>query len=145
MLRSRGIEHDVQVLADSTRTAADAAAALGCDVAQIVKSLVFRGVASDRPVLVLASGAHRVDVDVVAAAVGEAIVQADAAFVLDRCGFQLGGVAPVGHLEAPFAFVDETLLDHSVLWAAGGSAHSVFPLTPQELVDLTRGTVGPVR
>ncbi len=133
------------MLAATTRTAADAAAALECSVAQIVKSLVFRAPATDRPILVLASGAHRVDPRVVGAALGEEIVQADAAFVRDRCGFELGGVAPVGHLESPVAFVDGTLLDHEVLWAAGGSAHAVFPLTPQGLVEITGGTVGPVR
>ncbi len=133
------------MLADTTRTAADAAAALGCDVAQIVKSLVFRALETDRPVLVLASGAHRVDPAVIGAALDEDVAQADAEFVRARCGFEFGGVAPVGHLEQPIAFVDDTLLDLDAVWAAGGSPHAVFPLTPAELVAITNGTVGPVR
>ncbi len=144
-LVAAGVEGEVRELADSTRTAADAAAALGCEVAQIVKSLVFRGVQTDRPVLVLASGAHRVDQTVVAATLGEPIEQAVAAFVRERCGFEFGGVAPVGHLEPPRAFVDESLFEHGVLWAAGGSPHAVFELTPDTLVRITDGTVGPVR
>lgn len=144
-LTERGVACEVQVLADSTRTAADAAAALGCDVAQIVKSLVFRTVATDRPVLVLASGAHRVDAAVVGDVIGEEIAQADAAFVRARCGFELGGVAPVGHLEPPIAFVDETLFEHDVVWAAGGSPHAVFELTPDLVVTITGGSVGLVR
>jgi len=144
-LAAHDVACEVQVLADSTRTAADAAAALGCDVAQIVKSLVFRTTVTDRPVLVLASGAHRVDAAVVGAAIGEEIAQADAAFVRARCGFELGGVAPVGHLEPLLAFVDETLFEHEVVWAAGGSPNAVFELTPDVVVAITGGAVGPVR
>ncbi|HEU5301841.1 MAG TPA: YbaK/EbsC family protein [Acidimicrobiia bacterium] len=144
-LEAHGLADGVTVLADTTRTATDAASALGCAVAQIVKSLVFRAPATDRAVLVLASGAHRVDPAVVGAKVGEDIEQADARFVRERCGFEFGGVAPVGHLTPPVAFVDETLFDHDVIWAAGGSPHAVFSLTPAELAAITGATVGPVR
>ena len=96
-LAAAGLAAEIRVLAASTRSAADAAAAVGCSVAQIAKSLVFRARPSDRPVLVVASGTNRVDEAAVAALVGEALAKADAAFVRDRTGFAIGGVAPVGH------------------------------------------------
>ncbi|MEX0814103.1 MAG: YbaK/EbsC family protein [Dongiaceae bacterium] len=140
-LAARGHGIEVREFAATTRTAADAAAAIGCAVAQIAKSLLFRAVPSDRPVLVIASGANRVNEATVAAALGERIVKADAAFVRARTGFAIGGVAPVGHSEAPVTFIDEDLLRLPEIWAAAGTPHAVFRLTPDELVRLTGGRV----
>lgn len=144
-LREQGIDREVVTFDTSTRTAADAATALGCDVAQIVKSLVFRGSTSDRPVLVVASGAGRVDEMLVAEAIGEPIAKADAAFVRDRTGFAIGGVAPLGHREPPIVVVDEDLLALEALWAAAGAPNAVFALDPDELLRISGGKVARVR
>jgi len=136
-----GHRADVREFDATTRTSADAAAAIGCTVAQIAKSLVFRAVGSNRAVLVIASGVNRVDEKLLAAALGDRIAKADAAFVRDKTGFAIGGVAPVGHSEAPITFIDRDLLTHPEIWAAAGTPHSVFRLTPQELVAITGGRV----
>ena len=120
-------------LPDSTRTAVEAAAAVGCSVAQIVKSLVFRTLESDEPVLVLASGATRVDEGRVGAHLGEPVEKASAEFVRQRTGFSIGGVPPVGHSTALRTLVDERLGELAELWAAAGTPHAVFPLTPADL------------
>jgi prolyl-tRNA editing enzyme YbaK/EbsC (Cys-tRNA(Pro) deacylase) len=143
-LAARGFTGEIRELAQSTRTAAEAAAALGCQVDQIAKSLVFRGAESDRVVLVIASGANRVDETKVAALVGEPIAKADAAFVRARTGFAIGGVPPVGHTATPDTLIDETLLTWAEIWAAAGSPNSIFRLTPTDLVAMTRGRVGPI-
>jgi prolyl-tRNA editing enzyme YbaK/EbsC (Cys-tRNA(Pro) deacylase) len=124
-----------------TRTAAEAAAAIGCEVAQIAKSLLFRAATSGRPVLVIASGPNRVDEARVAALIGEPIGRADAAFVREKSGFAIGGVPPVGHATPPEVLIDETLLRLDTLWAAAGTPNAVFRLTPDELVSLTGGKV----
>lgn len=128
---------------DSTRTAADAAAAIGCTVAQIAKSLLFRS-ASGQPVLVIASGPVRVSESKVAQVLGEAIGRADAAFVREATGFAIGGVPPVGHAVAPQVFIDRTLLDLETLWAAAGTPNAVFKLTPTDLIALTGGRVADI-
>jgi prolyl-tRNA editing enzyme YbaK/EbsC (Cys-tRNA(Pro) deacylase) len=127
-----------------TRTAEDAAAAIGCKVEEIAKSLVFRA-ASGRPVLVVASGAHRVDERTVAALVGERIARADADFVREATGFAIGGVPPVGHRTPPVALIDESLMAYSQIWAAAGTPNAVFRLTPADLASLTGGTVAAVK
>jgi prolyl-tRNA editing enzyme YbaK/EbsC (Cys-tRNA(Pro) deacylase) len=123
-----------------TRTAEDAAAAIGCTAAEIAKSLVFRA-ASGRPVLVVASGAHRVDERKIAALIGEA----DADFVRETTGFAIGGVPPVGHGTAPMVLIDESLMTFPEVWAAAGTPNAVFRLTPADLVPLTGGTVAAVK
>jgi prolyl-tRNA editing enzyme YbaK/EbsC (Cys-tRNA(Pro) deacylase) len=128
---------------ESTRTAEDAAAAIGCTVAQIAKSLVFR-TGSGRAVLVVASGANRVDEKKVAALIGEPIGRADADFVREATGFAIGGVPPVGHRTAPVALIDEKLMAFGEIWAAAGTPNAVFRLTPADLVALTGGTVGAI-
>ena len=141
-LRERGIDVEVRELPDSTRTAPEAAAALGCDVAEIAKSLVFRAAESGDPVLVIASGADRVDERLLAAAVGEPIEKADADFVRERTGFGIGGVPPVGHAGPLSTFVEERMLALERVWAAAGTPRAVFgPVTPAELVRLTGGRV----
>jgi prolyl-tRNA editing enzyme YbaK/EbsC (Cys-tRNA(Pro) deacylase) len=127
-----------------TRTAADAAAAIGCAVAEIAKSLVFRAATSGRPVLVIASGDKRVDEEKAAAAVGERIGRANADFVREATGFAIGGVPPVGHPRPPIVLIDETLLRFDNIWAAAGTSNAVFRLTPADLVALTGGLIADV-
>lgn len=128
----------------STRTAADAAAAIGCSVGQIAKSLIFRAVDSGRPVLAIASGSVRVDEARLSDLLGEEIGRADAEFVREQTGFAIGGVPPVGHRSASVIFIDETLLGFETIWAAGGTPNSVFRLRPDDLVRLTGGTVASI-
>jgi prolyl-tRNA editing enzyme YbaK/EbsC (Cys-tRNA(Pro) deacylase) len=141
-LRERGVGAEVRELPDSTRTAPEAAAALGCDVAEIAKSLVFRGTESDAPVLVIASGADRVDESLLADAVGEPVGKPDADFVRERTGFGIGGVPPVGHAQPLPIYIEENMLGLERIWAAAGTPRAVFgPVTPDELVRLTGGRV----
>jgi prolyl-tRNA editing enzyme YbaK/EbsC (Cys-tRNA(Pro) deacylase) len=128
----------------TTRTAADAAAAIGCTVAEIAKSLIFRGLGSNRPVLVVASGVNRVDETKVAEAVGEKIARADADFVREATGFAIGGVPPVGHANPPTVLIDQSLMALADIWAAAGTPNAVFRLTPSQLVALTGGRVAAV-
>ena len=123
-----------------TRTAQDAAAAIGCTIAEIAKSLVFRA-ASGRSVLVVASGANRVDEKKAATLAGEPIARADADFVREKTGFAIGGVPPVGHAEQPIVLIDEALMRFAAIWAAAGTPSAVFRLTPSDLVALTGGTI----
>ena len=136
-----GIASEIKEMPDSTRSAGEAATAIGCDVAQIVKSLVFRAVDSDAPVLVLASGAVRVDETKLGAAIGEPVEQATGRFVRERTGFAIGGVAPVGHSGPLVTYMDESLLVHEVVWAAAGTPRSVFPIAPEELVRAANAEV----
>ena len=140
-LAEKGLAASVRELSQSTRTAQEAAATVGCAVAQIVKSLVFRGTGSGRPVLALVSGANRVSETLLSRALGEPVGRADAAFVRERTGFAIGGVAPVGHKEPPVVIIDRDLLSHPLLWAAAGSPFSVFQVTPSDLQRITGGTV----
>jgi len=144
-LASLGLMPDIKEFSETTRTSAEAAAAIGCTVAQIAKSVVFRAVGMNRAVLVIASGANRVDEKLVAAALGDRIAKADAAFVRDKTGFAIGGVAPVGHTEKPVTLIDEDLLGHAEIWAAAGTPISVFRLTPQALVAMTGGRVTAIK
>lgn len=129
---------------ETTRTAADAAAAIGCTVAQIAKSLVFKTSRSERPVLVIASGPNRVDERRLAEALsaeiaGEAIKRPDADYVRARTGYSIGGVAPIGHAETPLTVIDADLFRHETIWAAAGTPNSVFALTPDQLLEMTGG------
>jgi len=120
-----------------TRTSADAAAAIGCTVAEIAKSVVFRGKASGAAIVVVASGANRVSEEKVAAIVGESLARADAEFVREATGYVIGGVAPIGHAKPVKLLLDDDLQRFQTVWAAGGTPHSVFPLTPEELRTAT--------
>ena len=143
-LRERGFSGRVVESATPTRTAVEAARLVGCEVAQIVKSLVFRGRQSGRAVLVTASGANRVDERRVAALVGEPIDKADAEFVREATGFAIGGVPPVAHRRPITVFVDRDLERYPQLWAAAGTPHALFALTFADLVRMTGGAVVPV-
>jgi len=120
----------------STHSSAEAAAAIGCDVAQIAKSMLFKA-ADGTPVLVVASGTNRVDEKKIAALLGQKISRADPGFVLDRTGFAVGGVPPVGHTTPPVTFLDRDLQTYSEIWAAAGSPNAVFALSPADLARLT--------
>jgi prolyl-tRNA editing enzyme YbaK/EbsC (Cys-tRNA(Pro) deacylase) len=140
LLAARGHAHSVVILPQTGRTSAEAAAALGCDVRHIAKSIVFKRVADDRPVLVIASGTNRVDEAKVAAHVGP-IGRADARFVRDASGYAIGGVCPIGHRIEPLTLIDEDLMALTFIWAAAGHPHAVFKLTGEELVGMTRAPV----
>ncbi len=141
VLAAHGYSFEVQELDRSTRTAVEAAAAIGCAVAQIAKSVIFRAAESGRSVLVIASGANRVDEVAVAALLGEALARADAEFVRRRTGFAIGGVPPVGHDEPPVVYIDEDLMALDEIWAAAGTPFAVFRLDPPSLAALTGGHV----
>ncbi len=144
-LAARGFDVTVREFPASTRTSAEAAAAIGCEVAQIAKTLVFRTRVSERPVLVIASGANRVDEKAVAALIGEKIGRADADFVRAKTGFAIGGVPPVGHDTALMTVIDRDLLALDEIWAAAGTPNAVFPLAPRDLVALTGGKVADIK
>jgi prolyl-tRNA editing enzyme YbaK/EbsC (Cys-tRNA(Pro) deacylase) len=137
-LASAGLASDVVELPGAARTAKAAAEFLRCDVAQIANSLVFRGASSSAAILVMSSGARRVDLQKLAQVVGEPILKADAEFVRAATGFAIGGVAPVGHTGEVRAFVERSLAAHDRLWAAAGHPNTVFALTYEAL----RGLVG---
>ena len=145
VLAERGVRAQVRELPDSTHTAREAAAAIGCEVAQIAKSLVFRRLGDDQPLLVIASGANRVDERALGEVAGGPVAKADADFVRARVGFSIGGVPPVGHPKPLPTFVDEDLLALATIWAAAGTAHAVVPLTPDELVAVTAGRVASLK
>lgn len=136
-----GLPVRVVEMAQSTRTAEEAAAACGCGVAQIIKSLVFRGRESGRPVLLLVSGANRVDQKGVAASIGEALDRPDAAFVRDVTGFAIGGIPPFGHAQPLPTWIDRDLLEFATVWAAAGSPEAVFEVDPRRLVEVIGATV----
>ena len=138
LVREAGIESQVVEFEQTTRTSAEAAAAVGCEVAQIAKTIVFRGKASGLAVVVVASGANRVSEKKVEGRVGEALGRADADFVREATGFAIGGVAPVGHVKPIKMLLDEDLRRFESIWAAGGTPFAVFPLTPEQLRELTR-------
>jgi prolyl-tRNA editing enzyme YbaK/EbsC (Cys-tRNA(Pro) deacylase) len=141
VLKVLGLELQVVELQETTRTSADAARAVGCEVGQIAKSLVFRGQRTQRPILVIASGSNRVNEKRVGELISEPLGKADADFVRQKTGFVIGGVPPVGHAEKLEVFIDEDLLRYSEIWAAAGTPNAVFRLTPSDLVRMTEGRV----
>ena len=138
-----GAEFQVLEFEASTRTSEEAAAAVGCTVAEIAKSLIFKA-ADGRPVLVIASGANRVDEKKVRALLGQKIERADPAFVRAATGYAIGGVPPVGHTTAPIVLIDVDLERYPWVWAAGGTPNAVFRVTPTDLTRLTQGRVADV-
>ena len=144
-LAARGFDCRVIELDAPVRTAVEAARAVGCEVGRIAKCLVFRAARSGRPVLVVASGAHRVDEARVAAALGEPLARAEPDFVREATGFGIGGVPPLAHAVTPEAFVDEELLAFETIWAAAGHPNALFRLDPRDLPAMTGGRVVAVR
>ena len=142
-LAATGVQVRVVEFAESTRTAVEAAAAIGTSVAQIAKSLVF--LAGERLVLVITSGANRVDTTKVADLIGAPVRRADADTVKARTGYPVGGVPPVAHTSPPRVLVDRDLLQFDEIWAAAGTPNSVFAIAPAELVRVAGGIVADVR
>jgi len=136
-LARAGVDADIREYPEGARTAQDAAAAVGCEVGQICKSLVFR--VGDAPLLVIASGSNRVD------EVRFGAVKADAAFVREQTGYAIGGVPPFAHDRPMDTVVDEDLLGYDVVWAAAGTPRAVFPIAPGALVEVSGGRVARVR
>ncbi len=137
LLRDGGVDSAVVEFEQTTRTSAEAAAAIGCSVAEIAKSIVFRGATSGRAVVVVASGDNRVSEAKVAAHVGEPLSRADPEFVRAATGYAIGGVAPIGHAEPVKLLLDEDLRRFATVWAAGGTPFAVFPVKPDDLQRLT--------
>lgn len=140
-LQRHGLACEVVQMQATTRSAKDAARAAGCEVGQIAKSLVFKGIQSRRPVLVITSGANRVNEKSIAQHLSESIKMADPEFVRETTGFAIGGVPPVGHSQPLKIIIDEDLLRYDEIWAAAGTPHAVFKLTPDELIQITNGEV----
>lgn len=140
LLLELGHDKPVVVLPQTGKTSAEAAAGLGCEVAQIAKSIIFRRASDNAPVLVIASGANRVDEAKVASQVG-ALAKADARFVRDMTGYAIGGVCPIGHAVKPVMLLDADLFNYESLWAAAGHPHAVFNLTPAQLAAMTGAPV----
>ncbi len=129
----------------STKTSADAAAAVGCTVAQIAKSIMLKTVKDQKPVLVIASGINRVDEKKVSALLGEKVKSADADFVMANAGVAPGGVAPVAHKVLPAIVLDQDLKNYDLIWAAAGTPNAVFQLTWSDLVEITGGTSADIK
>ncbi|WP_419995638.1 YbaK/EbsC family protein [Streptomyces boninensis] len=143
-LAELGLEVEVRRFPAATRTAAQAAEAIGCELSQIVKSLIFA--ADGVPVLVLMDGSSRVDTERVRAELGAARVgRADAGVVRETTGYAIGGVPPFGHKTRTRVLADRGLLDHDVVWAAAGDPHTVFPMEPKTLIAHAGGSVVDVR
>ncbi|PZQ49408.1 MAG: aminoacyl-tRNA deacylase [Rhodovulum sulfidophilum] len=138
--KARGLDIAPVRLAEGTRTAADAAAACGCALDQIIKSIVFRVAGDDRHVLFLTAGGNRVDPGAAAALVGAPLEKADAASIRASTGFAIGGVSPLGHLTPIETYLDPRILDFPVIWAAAGTPHHVFSIAPEALV----AALGPI-
>lgn len=138
-LRAAGVSSDVTEFAQSTRTAEEAAAAVGCAVGQIVKSLVF--LAGGSPILALVSGVNRLDTAKLAAATGARITRADADAVRSATGFSIGGVPPVAHATPLVTYLDRDLTQYEQVWAAAGTPNAVFPITPAELERIASARV----
>ncbi len=140
-LQSQGLSLQVVEMPASTRTANDAAAAVGCQVGQIVKSLVFKKMNSGKALLITASGANRVNEQLIAELIHEPIGKADAEFVRQQTGFVIGGIPPIGHTQPIETLIDQDLFQFSEIWAAAGTPNAVFRLTPTELEHMTGGRV----
>ncbi|MGA9531944.1 MAG: YbaK/EbsC family protein [Anaerolineales bacterium] len=138
-LRQAGLQVEVVELPDSTRTASQAASAVGCQVGQIAKSLIFKGEESGNPWLVIASGSNRVDESRVSELVGEELALASPDFVREQTGYAIGGVPPLGHDHPVGTLIDEDLLGHERIWAAAGSPFAVFAVDPDALVHAIDG------
>ncbi len=145
MLAKLGCHSNVIEFSESTRTAQEAADRVGSELGQIVKSLIFRGKESGKPILVLTSGANRVDEKRISEFAGEKIIRAEADFVREATGYAIGGVPPVGHARPMETYLDEDLLQYVTVWAAAGTPNAVFELTPDLLAQITGGRVERVK
>lgn len=140
-LKNFNIDNEIITFNQSTKTAKQAAKALNCNVAQIVKSLIFKGKNSNKPYLILTSGINRVDESKVGEIIGESIEKADADYVKSVTGFTIGAVAPIGYKEEMCIYIDEELLKYDYVWAAAGTPNSVFKIETHTLLQITSGTL----
>jgi prolyl-tRNA editing enzyme YbaK/EbsC (Cys-tRNA(Pro) deacylase) len=140
-IKSLGFDYTVIEHAESTRTAQEAADRAGCELGQIVKSLIFKGKESNKPILVLTSGANRVDEKRISEYAGEAIGRADADFARAVTGFAIGGIPPVGHIQPMETYLDEDFLKYETIWAAAGTPNAIFELKTSDLQKMTGGRV----
>ena len=145
LLNELGYPYTVVEHAESTRTAQEAADQAGCKLGQIVKSLIFRGRTSNKPILVLTSGANRVDEKRISQYAGEPIARADADFVRTVTGFAIGGVPPIGHNQPMETYLDEDFLSYQTIWAAAGTPNAIFELKTEDLQKMTNGKVAQVK
>ncbi len=141
LLNSLGYPYTVIEHAESTRTAQEAADRAGCELGQIVKSLIFKGNDSHKPILVLTSGANRVDEKRISDYAGEAISRANADFVRAVTGFAIGGVPPIGHIQKMETYIDEDFRQYQTIWAAAGTPNAIFELKTHDLQNMTDGKV----
>jgi len=136
-LNSRGLDLKVRQIPATTRTAAEAAKAVSCDISCIAKSLIFRACDSQKPVLIIASGSNRVDLKKAGEVIGTKLEQADADFARKHTGYAIGGIPPIAHAGTVATLLDRDLMKKPVIWAAAGTPNSLFSLAPDELQDLT--------
>ncbi len=141
ILKQLDINTEIITFSQSTKTAKDAANALNCEIAQIVKSLIFVGKNSKKPILILASGINRVDEEKVSKIIGEFIEKADADFVREKTGFSIGGVSPIGHKNEIDIYIDKDLLNFEFVWAAAGTPNSVFKISSKTLIQITNAKI----
>jgi len=145
LLLARGYSCEVIEHAESTRTSQEAADRAGCTLGQITKSMIFKGKTTQKPILVLTSGANRVDEERISRYAGESITRADPDFVRAVTGFAIGGVPPIGHAQPMETYLDEDLMNYDTIWAAAGTPNAIFELTPSQLKSMTGGTVAQVK
>ena len=145
LLTARGYPCKVIEYAESTRTSQEAAERAGCTLGQITKSMIFMGKTTRKPILVLTSGANRVDEKRLSEYAGEPIGRADADFVRSATGFAIGGVPPLGHSRQMETYLDEDLMQYATIWAAAGTPNAIFELTPAQLQEMTGGRVAQVK
>lgn len=145
LLTEQGLDCTVIEFAESTRTAQEAADRAGCQLGQITKSLIFKGADSGKPILVLTSGANRVNEKLISSYAGEPIGRADADFVRTVTGFAIGGVPPIGHAQQIETYLDEDLLQYPTIWAAAGTPNAIFELTPADLRAMTAAHVARIK
>jgi Cys-tRNA(Pro) deacylase len=145
LLNSLGYDYIVIEYAESTRTAQEAADRAGCELGQIVKSLIFRGKISGKPILVLTSGSNRVDEKRISGYAGETISRADADFVRSVTGYAIGGVPPIGHTQDMETFLDEDFFSYQTIWAAAGTPNAIFELKTEDLQKMTNGKIAQVK
>ncbi|WKZ34166.1 MAG: YbaK/EbsC family protein [Anaerolineales bacterium] len=145
LLNSLGYSYTIIEHAESTRTAQEAADRAGCELGQIVKSLIFKGKESGKPILVLTSGPNRANEKRISEYAGESIGKADADFVRAVTGFAIGGVPPLGHIEKMETYIDEDFLQYPTIWAAAGTPNAIFELKTEDLQKMTGGTVAKIK
>ncbi len=138
-LTQNGFSFNIKEFPDSTRTSQDAANAIGCEVGQIAKSLVFKETNSNQPILIIASGANRVDLNKVQNSEDLDLGKANGKFVKEQLGYAIGGIPPVAHNQPLQTLLDEDLKNYEIIWAAAGTPNAVFELKPQDLESLTNG------